>query len=163
MSTAENQYGLCLERCKLRIRYMTRGSSCRISADSSRAWQVRNARHTHQQTVHSHSTLLCEVAATHLLAWTEVATSSTPDHQTPLKLNSYRRRKQSCLTVVRIGIRRPRPTQGGARQGIMRDPPELNGLKPWRRGGFRCFWEAGKLLAGCWWKLFGRLVSGGKC
>ena len=24
---------------------------------------------------------------------------------------------------------------------------ELNGLKPWRRGGFRCFWEAGKLLA----------------
>ena len=40
---------------------------------------------------------------------------------------------------------------------------ELNGLKPWRRGGFRCFWEAGKLLAGCWWKLFGRLVSGGKC
>ena len=32
---------------------------------------------------------------------------------------------------------------------------ELNGLKPWRRGGFRCFWEAGKLLAGCWWKLFG--------
>ena len=23
---------------------------------------------------------------------------------------------------------------------------ELNGLKPWRRGGFRCFWEAGKLL-----------------
>ena len=25
------------------------------------------------------------------------------------------------------------------------------------------FWEAGKLLAGCWWKLFGRLVSGGKC
>ena len=25
---------------------------------------------------------------------------------------------------------------------------ELNGLKPWRRGGFRCFWEAGKLLAG---------------
>ena len=39
---------------------------------------------------------------------------------------------------------------------------ELNGLKPWRRGGFRCFWEAGKLLAGCWWKLFGRLGSGGK-
>ena len=37
---------------------------------------------------------------------------------------------------------------------------ELNGLKPWRRGGFRCFWEAGKLLAGCWWKLFGRLVIG---
>ena len=26
---------------------------------------------------------------------------------------------------------------------------ELNGLKPWRRGGFRCF--------------FGRLVNGGKC
>ena len=62
-----------------------------------------------------------------------------------------------------IGIRRPRPTQGGARQGIMIDPPELNGLKLWRRGGFRCFWEAGKLLAGYWWKLFGRLVSGGKC
>ena len=40
---------------------------------------------------------------------------------------------------------------------------ELNGLKPWRRADFRCFWEAGKLLAGCWWKLFGRLVSGGKC
>ena len=35
---------------------------------------------------------------------------------------------------------------------------ELNGLKLWRRGGFRCFWEAGKLLAGCWWKVFGRLV-----
>ena len=45
---------------------------------------------------------------------------------------------------------------------------EINGLKPWRGGGFRCFWEAGKLLASCWWKLFGRLVigrlvSGGKC
>ena len=40
---------------------------------------------------------------------------------------------------------------------------ELNGLNPWRRGDFRCFWEAGKLLAGCSWKLFGRLVSGGKC
>ena len=39
---------------------------------------------------------------------------------------------------------------------------ELNGLKPWRRGGFRCFWEPAKLLAGCWWKLFGRLGSGGK-
>ena len=65
--------------------------------------------------------------------------------------------------TYRIVIRRPRPTQGGARQGIMIDPPELNGLKLWRRGGFRCFWEAGKLLAGYWWKLFGRLVSGGKC
>ena len=27
---------------------------------------------------------------------------------------------------------------------------ELNGLKPWRRGGFRCFWEAvgGSFLGG---------------
>ena len=61
---------------------------------------------------------------------------------------------------------------------------ELNGLKPWRRGGFRCFlggwlvvenasnfgrqssivWWKGWLLLGCW-KAFGRgrLVSGGKC
>ena len=38
---------------------------------------------------------------------------------------------------------------------------ELNGLKPWRRGGFRCFWEAGKLLAGCWWKLLGGWLLGG--
>ena len=71
--------------------------------------------------------------------------------------------RYSLLKPAISNVRRPRPTQGGARQGIMIDPPELNGLKLWRRGGFRCFWEAGKLLAGYWWKLFGRLVSGGKC
>ena len=32
---------------------------------------------------------------------------------------------------------------------------ELNGLKPWRRGGFRCFWEAkafGRLLVEAFWE-----------
>ena len=47
---------------------------------------------------------------------------------------------------------------------------ELNGLKPWRRGGFRCFlggwgsFEWVKAVAKGWFQmLFGRLVSGGKC
>ena len=101
--------------------------------------------------------------------WTGSSSSSSSDRHTIIEPGGWTGSSSSSSSDRQHNPPTPADARGSAPGNNDRSArtqsfgAELNGLKPWRRGGFRCFWEAGKLLAGCWWKLFGRLVSGGRC